>query len=114
MSMDTKRSANDTPRIDQFMQHKRQNIIESKSFCSFCTKMKRMSMDTKRIANDTPRIDQFMQHKKTEHYRIEVFLLFRQYDSTCSKIKIITINIFYEDKIIGRTLHVNQPLHRDS
>ena len=40
--------------------------------------------------------------RKTEDYRVEIFL--HCLDSTCSKIKLITINIiFYENKTIGCT-----------
>ena len=65
-----------------------------------CTNRKRIITDTKRSANDTQKAS--LCNIKTEDYRVEVFL--HCLSSTCSKMKLITINIlFNEDKTIGRT-----------
>ena len=69
-----------------------------------------MSTDTERIANDIPRIPVHA----TEDYRVE-FLLYCL-DSTCSKIKLMAMNVpVYEDNwsyavcVFVRRLHVNDP-----
>ena len=69
-----------------------------------CTNAKWRSADTKRSSNDTLRIPVNATLKK-EDYWVEVFL--NCLNSTCSKIKLITINIlFHEDKTIGRTSYM--------